>query len=220
MTENSCACMSEWLALSFRSVLLLHVDGNVNLYVNVIQQTGYHHQSYFLTHRIQQNYANLAPMQPESHERPSFQTHIYYENNSELYISYMLHYYNYREWMMLGKGIRGWMPSDSSRLSMRVNTRKAITESDCSLSKVRLHLMSEHYQVCSIHPQYIHPHTHPPTHLISCNCFVFGGLQPTLLLHISLNWMQVRDASLPQWNCDVAAWFWGNAFEGIYYYYF
>lgn len=28
-------------------MLLLHVDGNLNLYVNVIQQTGYHHQSYF-----------------------------------------------------------------------------------------------------------------------------------------------------------------------------
>lgn len=58
-------------------MLLLHVDGNVNLYVNVIQQTGYRHQSCFLTHRIQQNYANLAPMQTESHERPCFQTHIY-----------------------------------------------------------------------------------------------------------------------------------------------
>lgn len=38
--------MSEWLLWTFRPVLLLHVDGNVNLYVNVIQQTGYHHQSY------------------------------------------------------------------------------------------------------------------------------------------------------------------------------
>lgn len=79
-------------------MLLLHVDGNVNLYVNVIQQTGYRHQSCFLTHRIQQNYANLAPMQTESHERPCFQTHIYiYENNSELCISYRLHYYDHSE---------------------------------------------------------------------------------------------------------------------------
>lgn len=44
-------------------MLLLHVDGNLNLYVNVIQQTGYHHQSYFLTHTIQQNYANLVAVQ-------------------------------------------------------------------------------------------------------------------------------------------------------------
>lgn len=44
-------------------MLLLHVDGNLNLYVNVIQHTGNHHQSYFLTHTIQQNYANLAAVQ-------------------------------------------------------------------------------------------------------------------------------------------------------------
>lgn len=62
--------------------------------------------------------------------------------------------------MILGKGIRSWMPSDSRRLSMRVNARKAIPELDCSLSKVRLHLMSEHYQVWSIHLLHIHTHTH------------------------------------------------------------
>lgn len=38
--------MCEWLVWTFRPVPLLHVDGNVNLYVNVIQQTGYRHQSY------------------------------------------------------------------------------------------------------------------------------------------------------------------------------
>lgn len=88
-------------------MLLLHVDGNVNLYVNVIQQTLYRHQSYFLAHRIQQNYGNLAPVQTDLHEHPPFQTHIYYENNSELCTSYRLHCYNHIEGMILGKGIRG-----------------------------------------------------------------------------------------------------------------
>lgn len=40
-----CMCVWVW---TFRPMLLLHVDGNVNLYVNVIQETGYHHQSYLL----------------------------------------------------------------------------------------------------------------------------------------------------------------------------
>lgn len=41
-----CVWMFEWLVWTFRLVLLLHPDRNVNLYVNVIQQTGYRHQSY------------------------------------------------------------------------------------------------------------------------------------------------------------------------------
>ena len=153
MTEKSCACMSEWLVWSCRSVLLLH-DGNGNLYVNVIQQTSY--RQHIESSRIM---PCQAGSNAESHEHPSFQTYIYYDNNSELCISYRLHYYNHSEWMILRKGIRGWMPSDSRRFSMRVNARKAITESDCSLSKVRLHLMSEHYQVWSIQPLHAHTHT-------------------------------------------------------------
>lgn len=87
------------------SVLLLYVDGNVNLYVNVILQTGYRHQSDFVTHRKQQNYANLAPVQAESHEHPKL---IYIRKITVNFgFFYRPHYYNHSERMILGKGTRG-----------------------------------------------------------------------------------------------------------------
>lgn len=87
------------------------------------------------------------------------------------------------------------MPSDSRGFSMRVNTGKAITQLDCFPPKVRLHLMS----ISSFSPW----HTHLYTHLTSCICIVFwevhmeSGVGGSSAPHISLNWMQVRDASLP-----------------------
>lgn len=52
-----CVWMFEWLVWTFRHVLLLHADRNVNLYVNVIQQTGYRHQSYL----SQVEYSKIMP---------------------------------------------------------------------------------------------------------------------------------------------------------------
>lgn len=52
-----CVWMFEWLVWTFRPVLLLHADRNVNLYVNVIQQTGYRHQSYL----SQVEYSKIMP---------------------------------------------------------------------------------------------------------------------------------------------------------------
>lgn len=52
-----CVWMFEWLVWTFRPVLLLHPDRNVNLYVNVIQQTGYRHQSYL----SQVEYSEIMP---------------------------------------------------------------------------------------------------------------------------------------------------------------
>lgn len=73
--------------------------------------------------------------------------------------------HNDSEQMVLWKEIKRWMPSDFRHLSMRVNSRKAITELDCFLPKVRLHLVSEHYRFWP---------THRNTHLIPYICFVFG----------------------------------------------
>lgn len=47
----------------------------------------------------------------------------------------------------------------------------------------------------------------PASRFVFGRCVWVQGVWASSAPHISLNWMPVRDAWLPQWNCDVAAWF-------------
>ena len=58
-----------------------------------------------------------------------------------------------------------------------------------------------------IHLIHTHTHTYDPASVLFLGS-AYGGPSASSASRLSLNWMQVRDASLPQWNCDVAAWFW------------
>lgn len=81
---------------------------------------------------------------------------------------------------------------------------------DCFLPKVRLHFMSQHYRLflaMYTSHTYTHTHTYDPASVLFLGS-AYGGPSASSASRLSLNWMQVRDASLPQWNCDVAAWFW------------